>query len=103
MDPFTVSQPEQAQLRRPRARGVGNQTPRRKGFRLKGTLFELICLEKYPNRAPPYDKNARGVPLHLGVFCPFFCKILVQNGLFIGVHRSNFMGKKRRFRVFFRK
>jgi hypothetical protein len=31
--------------------------------------------------------------LHLGAFCPFFSKILVQNGLFIGMYRFNFMRK----------
>jgi hypothetical protein len=57
----------------------------------------------WPIRRILYDKNARGVPMLLGVFCPFFSHILVQNGHFIGIHKSNFMGKKRRFRAFFRK
>jgi hypothetical protein len=39
----------------------------------------------------------------LGVFCPFFSHILVQNGLFIGIYKSNFMGKQRGFRAFFKK
>jgi hypothetical protein len=56
--------------------------------------FELICLERYPKRAPSYDKNARGVPLLLRVFYPFFSKIIVQNALFIKVGGSNFMGKE---------
>jgi hypothetical protein len=30
----------------------------------------------------------------LGVFCPLFSKILVQNGLFIGIYKANFMGKQ---------
>jgi hypothetical protein len=56
--------------------------------------FELIWSEKYPKRAPPYDKKSRGVPLLLRVFYPFFSKILVQNALFIKVRGSNFMGKE---------
>jgi hypothetical protein len=38
-------------------------------------------------------KMKGGVPLYLGVFCPFFGKVLVQNGLFIGMHRAHFMRK----------
>jgi hypothetical protein len=59
--------------------------------------------ESWPKRGPLYDKNTRGVPLHLEVFCPFFSHILVQNELFIGIGKANFMGKKRRFKAFFRK
>jgi hypothetical protein len=49
--------------------------------------------QELPKKGGSYGKNARGVPLHLGVFCPFFSQILVQNGLFIGLCKSNFMGK----------
>jgi hypothetical protein len=49
--------------------------------------------KKWPIRGLLYDKNTRGVPMLLGIFCPFFRHILVQNGLFIDIRKSNFMGK----------
>jgi hypothetical protein len=57
--------------------------------------FKLIWPEKYPKRASLYDKKSRGVPVVLGVFGPFFGKILVQNALFMETRRLNFMGKRR--------
>jgi hypothetical protein len=39
---------------------------------------------------PVYGENPGGVPLLLGVFWPFFGKILVQNALFIVARGTNF-------------
>jgi hypothetical protein len=69
--------------RDPQQGGVGINIP-----------FWTYLPRKVPKRAPPYDKNARGVPLLLRVFYPFFSKILVQNALFIKVGGPNFMEER---------
>jgi hypothetical protein len=71
---------------------IGN-TPLLGANEYKIGLFGPIWVDKYPERTPVYGKKSRGVPLLLGVFCPFFGKILVQNAFFVGTEGPNFMRK----------